>query len=101
MYIVHVFAHTKPDQIEAFKSATLENARNSLQETGVARFDVIQQADERSRFLLVEIYRSVEATAAHKETAHYHAWLAKVDDMFAEPRTRALYTNAYPTDQAW
>jgi len=101
MLILIVNIHIKADRVEAFREATLENARNSLQEPGIARFDVLQQADDPSRFVLCEVYRDAAATAAHKETAHYHAWLAKVDDMFAEPRTRALYSNVYPDDQGW
>ena len=101
MLILIVNIHIKTDRVEAFREATIENARNSLQEPGVVQFDVLQQSDDPSRFVLYEVYRDTAATVAHKETAHYHAWLAKVDDMFAEPRTRALYTNAYPADQAW
>jgi autoinducer 2-degrading protein len=101
MLILIVQIHIKPDVVEAFRSATLENARNSLQEPGIVRFDVLQQTDDPTRFVLYEVYRDQAATAAHKEQPHYHAWLAKVDDMFAEPRTRALYSNVYPADQSW
>jgi quinol monooxygenase YgiN len=101
MLILIVNIHVKADRIEAFREATVENAHNSRQEPGVAYFDVLQQADDPSRFVLYEVYRDQAATVAHKETAHYQAWLKKVDDMFAEPRTRALYTNVYPEDQGW
>jgi (4S)-4-hydroxy-5-phosphonooxypentane-2,3-dione isomerase len=63
MYIAHVFVQVKPDQVEAFKTATLDNARNSLQEPGVARFDVIQQQDDPTRFVLVEVYRTADDPA--------------------------------------
>ena len=101
MFIVHVFAHVKPDQVEAFESATLENARNSVQEPGVARFDVIQQQDDPTRFVLVEVYRTSQATARHKETAHYQKWRDTVADMMAEPRTSVKYTNVFPDEQGW
>lgn len=101
MLILIVNIHIKTDRIEAFRTATMENARNSRQEPGIARFDVLQQSDDPSRFVLIEVYRDQAATVAHKETAHYHAWLAAVDDMFAEPRTRALYTNVSPDDQGF
>jgi quinol monooxygenase YgiN len=101
MLILIVNIHVKADRIEAFREATVENARHSRQEPGIANFDVLQQADDPSRFALFEVYRDQAATVAHKETAHYHAWLQKVDDMFAEPRTRALYTNVYPDDKQW
>jgi quinol monooxygenase YgiN len=101
MYIVHVFAHTKPDQIEAFKSATLENARNSLQETGVARFDVIQQSDDPTRFVLVEVYRSQADNDAHKETAHYQCWRDAVERLQAEPRSKIVYQNVFPDERGW
>jgi quinol monooxygenase YgiN len=99
MLILIVNIPIKQDRIEAFKTATNENGRNSRQEPGVARFDFLQQNDDPSRFVLIEVYRDRAAAAAHKETPHYHAWLAAVDDMFAEPRTRAFYTNVSPGDQ--
>jgi quinol monooxygenase YgiN len=101
MYIVHVHVHVKPDQIEAFKAATLENARNSLQEPGVARFDVIQQADDPTRFVLVEVYRTADDPARHKETAHYNRWREIAESMLAEPRTRTIYANVFPDEEDW
>jgi quinol monooxygenase YgiN len=101
MYIVHVHVHVKPDCIEAFREATLANARNSVQEPGIARFDVIQQADDPTRFVLVEVYRTEEDTLRHKETAHYNAWAAAVADLLAEPRTKVIYSNVFPDDEGW
>ena len=101
MLIVHVHVHVKPEHIEAFKLATIENASNSVKEPGIARFDVVQQADDPSRFVLLEAYRDTEATTHHKATAHYHAWAEKVADMLAEPRSRVVYANIYPADQGW
>lgn len=101
MHIVHVFVHVKADQVEAFKTATQENARNSVQELGIARFDVIQQQDDPTRFVLVEVYRTPEAPARHKETQHYLTWKDAVADMLAEPRTRIQYTNVFPDEQGW
>jgi autoinducer 2-degrading protein len=101
MYIVHIQVHVKPDQIEAFKAATLENARNSLQEPGIARFDVIQQADDPTRFVLVEVYRTADDPARHKETAHYNRWLEIAESMLAEPRTRTIYANVFPDEEDW
>jgi len=98
MLVVHVFVHVKPDQVEAFKEATLDNARDSVQEPGVARFDVCQQQDDPTRFVLVEIYRTAEAPGQHKETAHYQKWRDTVADMMAEPRTSIKYTNVFPED---
>ncbi|MBN1803678.1 MAG: antibiotic biosynthesis monooxygenase [Sedimentisphaerales bacterium] len=101
MFIVHVFVHVKTDQIEAFRRASLENARNSVQEPGIARFDVIQQQDDPSRFVLVEIYRTAEDPAKHKETDHYKKWRDTVADMTAEPRTSIKYTNVFPDETGW
>jgi quinol monooxygenase YgiN len=101
MLIVHVYVHVRPESVENFKQATIENARHSVQEPGIARFDVVQQFDDPTRFVLVECYRDVGAPAKHKETAHYHAWVAAVAGMLAEPRTRAVYSNIYPADQGW
>jgi quinol monooxygenase YgiN len=101
MFIVHVFVHVKGDRVEAFEAATLENARNSVQEPGIARFDVIQQQDDPTRFLLIEVYRTGDDPAKHKETAHYQKWRDAVADMMAEPRTSIKYTNVFPDEQGW
>ncbi len=101
MVIVHVHVHVKPDQIDAFRAASLENARNSVQEPGVARFDVIQQQEDPTRFVLVEVYRTADDPAKHKETAHYKTWRDTVAEMMAEPRQGVKYTNAFPDEQGW
>ena len=91
MQIVHVNVHIKPEYVEAFKAATLENARNSVLEPGIAGFELIQQTDNHARFLLIEIYRTSTAPAAHKETKHYQIWRDAVAEMMAEPRTSVKY----------
>jgi quinol monooxygenase YgiN len=96
MNIIHVHARVKPEFVEAFKQATIENASNSVKEAGVARFDVIQLADDPTRFILVEIYKTTEASAAHKETAHYLKWRDTVAEMMAEPRQGIKYNNIFP-----
>jgi len=101
MLIVHVHVHVKPEFVEAFRQATVENARNSVQEPGIARFDVIQQADDPTRFVLVECYRTADAPAQHKATAHYARWRDAVADMMAEPRTSEKHTNVFPDDTGW
>jgi quinol monooxygenase YgiN len=101
MHLVLVYVHVKPEYIETFREATIENARNSIREPGIAQFDVLQQSDDPTHFLLYEVYRSPDAPAKHRETAHYNAWLAKVTDMMAEPRTRTIYSNVFPSDRDW
>jgi quinol monooxygenase YgiN len=101
MLIVHVHAHVKPEFLDAFREATMENARNSVQEPGIARFDVLQQADDPSRFVLVEVYRTSRAPAEHKETAHYARWRDTVAPMMAEARTSVKYGNVFPLDGGW
>ncbi len=101
MLIVHVFVHVKPDQVEAFRATTLQNARKSMQEAGIARFDVIQQQDDPTRFVLVEVYRTSDDPARHKETAHYQKWRDTVADMMAEPRSSIKYTNVFPPEAGW
>lgn len=98
MLVVHVHVHVKKDQIEAFRTATLENAKNSVKEPGIARFDVMQQQDDPERFVLVEAYRTPDAPAAHKETAHYRKWRDTVEPMMAEPRKSVKLSNAFPSD---
>ena len=101
MIVVHVHVHVKPEFIEPFKHASVENARNSVQEPGIARFDVIQQADDPTRFILVEVYRDQEATGKHKETAHYAIWRDAVAPMMAEPRSSVKFSNIFPGDEGW
>ena len=101
MLIVHVHVRVKPEFVDAFKQATIENARASAKEPGIARFDVIQQSDDPTRFVLVEVYRSEEATTQHKETAHYAAWRDAAEPMLAEARTRVRYSNTFPPDEGW
>jgi autoinducer 2-degrading protein len=101
MLVVHVHVLVKPDCIEAFREASLENARHSVQEPGIARFDVVQQADAPARFVLVEAYRNAEAPALHKETAHYAKWRDAVAGMMAEPRRSVKYQNVFPDDAGW
>jgi len=101
MLVVHVHARVKPECIEAFKAATQENARQSVREPGVARFDVVQQTDDPTRFVLVEAYRTPDAPAHHKETAHYAKWRDTVASMMAEPRSSVKFTNVFPNDPEW
>lgn len=101
MIVVHVHVRVKPESIEAFRAASVENARNSVLEPGIARFDVLQQADDPTRFLLVEIYRDDKAPAGHKETAHYAKWRDSVAAMMAEPRHSVKFNNLFPDDQGW
>ena len=101
MQIVLVHVHVKPEFIEAFKQASLENASNSVKEAGIARFDVIQQVEDPARFILVEVYKTAEAPAAHKETKHYALWRDTVTEMMAEPRQGIKYTNIFPSDENW
>ena len=101
MFIVHVFVHVKPEFVEAFKAATIQNARNSVQEPGIARFDVIRQQDDPTRFVLVEVYRTPDDPAKHKETAHYQTWRDTVAEMMAEPRSSVKYDNVFPGDERW
>ena len=101
MFIAHVFVHVKEDKVEDFIAATIENAKNSINEAGVARFDVVQQQDDPTRFVLVEVYRTAEDPAKHKETGHYKRWRDTVADMMAEPRSSLKYNNVYPDEKGW
>ena len=101
MLIVHVHVHVKPEHVETFRQASVENARHSVQEPGIARFDVIQQADDPTHFILVEVYRTPDDPARHKETVHYAKWRDAVANMMAEPRTSVKFANVFPDDAGW
>ena len=98
MLIVHVHVKVRPDFIEAFQKATVANAHASRNESGIARFDILQQPDDPTRFVLIEAYRTAEAPAAHKETQHYKTWRDTVAGMMAEPRQSVKFTNIDPPD---
>jgi len=101
MIIVHVHVHVKPEQAAEFRSATIENASRSVHEAGVARFDVLQQAEDPCRFVLVEVYRTPEAPAQHKQTVHYAKWRDTVAPMMVEPRVGISYANVFPDEPGW
>lgn len=100
MLIIQIQVHVKPEFIEAFKHATVVNARESVKEPGIARFDFVQQ-DDPARFVLIEAYRTPEANAAHKETKHYQVWRDTVAPMMAAPRSPMRFTNIFPDDKGW
>ena len=101
MLVVHVHVHVLPAQVEAFRAATLENARQSLTEPGIARFDVVQQVDDPTRFVLIEVYRTGDAPAAHKDTTHYQVWRDTVAAMMAEPRSSVKFNSLFPGEAGW
>ncbi len=101
MLIVQVHVRVQPEFVEAFKEATAENARNSVKEPGIARFDVLQQQDDPTRFVLVEVYRNIDAQASHRETVHYRTWRDRAESLMAEPRTRVIYHAVFPADEGW
>lgn len=101
MLVVHVQVQVKPESVDAFKAATIANAQASIREPGIARFDVVQQTDDPTRFVLVEVYRDASAPIAHKETAHYATWRDTVAPMMATPRTSVKFSNVFPADTGW
>src|SRR6266542_1817212 len=101
MLVIHVHVRVKPECLEAFKHASLENARDSVREPGIARFDVVQQQEDPTLFVLVEVYRDADAPARHKETAHYARWRDTVAPMMAEPRSSVKFTAVFPDEAGW
>ncbi len=101
MLVVHVFVHVKEGRINEFRETTLENAKNSVLEPGIARFDIVQQQDDPTRFVLVEVYRTAQDPGKHKETTHYAKWRDAVEDMMAEPRSSIKYENIFPDESGW
>ena len=98
MLIVHVHARIRPERTGEFLAATEVNARASLGEPGVLRFDVLQDQADPAHVVLVEVYRDAEASAAHKLTPHYAIWRDAVAEMMAQPRESVRYSAVFPTD---
>lgn len=101
MIIVHVFIQVKPEYREDFITASIANATASIEEPGIARFDLLQLADDPCFFVLNEVYRTKEDTVRHKGTEHYKLWNETVDEMMAIPRTKQVYENVFPCDSKW
>ncbi len=101
MLIAIINVHVKPEAIEPFKAASLDNASHSIKEPGVIRFDVYQQTDDPTRFVLLEVYKTEADPARHRETAHYLRWRETVADLMAEPRSRATYQAVFPAEAEW
>lgn len=101
MHIALISIRVKPESVEAFRAASIDNARGSLGEPGVVRFDFLQDKDDPTRFVLYEVYRTPDDPAQHRQTAHYQKWVETVGDMMAEPRSRAFYANIHPPDAEW
>ena len=101
MYIAHVIIQVKPDDIEQFKEATRINAKASLEEPGIARFDVLQEEGKPESFVLVEVYRTKDDSMRHKETAHYQRWRDMAEGMMAIPRTKTVYEAVFPGEMDW
>jgi (4S)-4-hydroxy-5-phosphonooxypentane-2,3-dione isomerase len=101
MFIAHIQVHVKPESVAEFTRVTIENASASVQEPGIARFDVVQQQDDATRFVLIEVYRTPDAVAAHRATGHYAKWRDAVEPMMAEPRQRVQYNAVFPDTQGW
>jgi quinol monooxygenase YgiN len=101
MFIVHVHVYVRPESVADFRHATIENARGSVQEPGIIRFDVIEQQDDATRFVLIEVYNSPEAATSHKETPHYAKWRDAVANMMAEPRQSVKFSAVFPEAKDW
>jgi len=101
MLVVHVHVHVKPEHVEAFIAATRANSEASLNEPGIARFDVVQQQDDPSRFVLIEAYKTADAPALHKQTPHYAVWRDTVEPMMASARSSVKYLSLAPAEPRW
>jgi (4S)-4-hydroxy-5-phosphonooxypentane-2,3-dione isomerase len=101
MIILLVQMQVVPEQVDTFREITAENARNSIQEPGVIRFDFVQQIDDPTRFMLVEVYRDEAAIDAHRQSVHYAKWRQAADPLMAEPRSRTMFKPVFPLDQDW
>ena len=102
MLVVCVHVQVKAEHLPAFIAASRVNAGNTILESGNLRFDVIQQADDPTRFVLYEVYHNEDAAKAHKLTAHYALWRDTVEPWMAEPRRGVPYKNLFPLrDDQW
>jgi autoinducer 2-degrading protein len=101
MLVVMVHVSVKAEHVDAFIEKTRANAEASLEEPGIARFDVVQNKEQPTRFVLLEVYRTDEDPGRHKETAHYQRWRDDVEPMMAEPRRSEKYRDLAPPPAGW
>jgi len=102
MVIVQVYVKVKKECIDAFISETIKNTANSIKESGVVRFDFMQETENPQSFLLTEIYKDEKAPIDHKNTAHYLDWKKAVADMMLEPRVGVKYKEIFPAfEKGW
>ncbi|MGL1892829.1 MAG: antibiotic biosynthesis monooxygenase [Spirochaetaceae bacterium] len=98
MLTVNVKVYVKEENIQDFINASVENANGSNKEDGIIRFDIIQNIADPKQFMLVEVYKTLDAPALHKETEHYKKWRDTVADMMEKPRTNEKYSQIYTKD---
>lgn len=96
MHVTLVHVQVKPEHVADFIAATRENHRGSIAEPGNLRFDVLQRADDPTRFILYEVFRDAEAAAAHKATPHYLKWRETVGPWMAAPREGVAHHLLFP-----
>jgi (4S)-4-hydroxy-5-phosphonooxypentane-2,3-dione isomerase len=101
MYVVAVTVFVKPENVDSFISATLENAKGSRTEPGNIRWDFLRHEDDPNRFLFYEVYKTKDDFAAHQQTPHYLFWKETVKDWMAQPRQGVKHTSLYPPDTDW
>ena len=99
MLIIHVQAHVNPEDVDAFCRAAVENARAGIGEPGIVRFDVLQQIDDPTCFVLVQVYRDEDSAVRHQQKDHYSRWQGMVAGMLAEPQTLVRYSSVFPWDE--
>lgn len=96
MHVTVVYIHVKPEHIAEFVDAVHENHERSVQEPGNLRFDILQSAEDPTRFITYMAYRDQAAAEAHRQTAHYLAFRDQVADWMVEPRRNAPYDGLFP-----
>ena len=96
MVVTCVHVSVKAEHIDDFIKATRINHEASIRESQNMRFDVLQDPNDPSKFILYEAYASADGAAAHRETPHYLTWRETVASWMAEPRKGISYTVVAP-----
>ena len=103
MLIFQFHHYIKPEFVEAYRDAIVENARHTLLEPGIIRFDVLQDKKNPTHFSLFEAYQDAAARETHLTMPYFLKWKETVlgQEMFAQKGHGDEFDAVFPQADAW